>query len=87
VVRLSALSTGHLHPKETSLILISVRVRVELRAIVLPEGLCQRKVPVTPQGIEIAAFPIVAQCLNQLRHRVPPFFILVLYFHIWFKVH
>jgi hypothetical protein len=40
----------------------------------------------TPSGIEIAALPIVAQCLNHLRHRVPRFFVLVLYFHTWCKV-
>ena len=54
-----------LNPQETFLVLI-------LRAIVRPEGLCQWKNPMTPSGIEPTTFWLVAQCLDQLHHCVPP---------------
>jgi hypothetical protein len=38
---------------------------------VRPEGMCQRILTIKLSGIEPANFRLVAQCLNQLRHRVP----------------
>jgi hypothetical protein len=55
VVSLSALRTGRIYPSEY----ISVRSLVELRAIVRPEGLSKRKIPMTPSGIQHATFRLV----------------------------
>jgi hypothetical protein len=70
-VRLSALRAGHPLPPGRFLVLISVRGRVDPRDIGRLEGLGKWKNPITSPGMKPSTFRLVAECLNQLRYRVP----------------
>jgi hypothetical protein len=70
-ISLSALHAGLRLPPERFLVLTAVRGRVDPRVTVRLEGLGQLKNRITTSGIEPATFPLVAQCLNQIRYRVP----------------
>jgi hypothetical protein len=63
---------GHTGPVKgiTLPLLTYVRSWVESRAMVWPDGVFQWKIPMTPTGIEPVISRLVAQCLNQLRHRM-----------------
>ena len=70
LVRWSAIRIGRLETQHIILVHISVRGRVDPKPTVLPEGLCQWRIQMTPSGIEPATFRLVARCLNHLRHHV-----------------
>jgi hypothetical protein len=63
VVR-SDLRTGRLYPSGNF-----IRSWVNPRAIVWPEGICPRKIALTPSWIEPATFRLVAQCLPIDEHQ------------------
>jgi hypothetical protein len=53
---LSAVCTGGIYPYEIPLVLISIIGLIDPRAIVRPEGLSQRRVPITSSESELATY-------------------------------
>ena len=72
VARLSALRTGRLYPPGDNLILLSVRSLSRPQGHTTAGTFKSKKIPMTPSGIDNMTFRLVAQCVNQMRHRVPP---------------
>jgi hypothetical protein len=72
VARFLALRTGRLYPQEWFLVLIHVRVWVDPRAIVRPEGLSHWNILMPQLGIKPCNFWLVKQYLNQVRYRLLP---------------
>ena len=68
VLGLSALRTGHLYTTG------NIPGTHICQRLSLPQGhkAAERTMSVTPSGMEPVTFHLVAQCLNQLRHSVPP---------------
>jgi hypothetical protein len=69
VIRLSALRTGRLYSQGNSLVLISVRGRMDPRTTKCGQNdLVTRNFSVTPSGIETGTSYLLVQCLDQFRH-------------------
>jgi hypothetical protein len=66
---------GEVSAKKIFLVLISARGWVSPKATLRPEGSYQWSIPITASRIETATFRLVAQCLNQMQHRVPQSFL------------
>jgi len=73
VVRLSALRTSRLyHPTKYSWYSFLLEAESTPAPQCSQNDHIKRKIPVTPSGTEPATFWLVAQCLNQLHHHMPP---------------
>jgi hypothetical protein len=58
-------------PRNNSWYSFLLRGWVDPRAIVRPEGLCKRKIPMTTTGNRSRDFPVCSAVPQPLRHRVP----------------